>query len=152
MANYPIEGRPKPPLAAYKKDNRVKLFLFDVGLLNHMLGSTYQEIKQQSYQYKGYVAENFVQQELVAMGIDPTYSWHDARAEIEFVVTTDGGDVMPIEVKSGQRTRSKSLSSYINKCNPIQTLKLTATQGSSELEQTHRVMPLYFAEHLPNVW
>jgi len=152
LANYPIEGRPKSPLAAYKKDNRVKLFLLDVGLLNHMLGSTYQKIKEQSYQYKGYVAENFVQQELVAMGIDPTYSWHDARAEIEFVITTDAGDVIPIEVKSGKRTRSKSLRSYIKKCDPVKTLKLTGTQGSSESEQTHMVMPLYFAESLPNAW
>jgi len=41
LANYPIEGRPLSPLAAYKKESRVKIFLFDVGLLNHMLGSRY---------------------------------------------------------------------------------------------------------------
>jgi uncharacterized protein len=88
LPNYPIEGLPKSPLAAYKKENLVKLFLFDVGLLNHMLGSSYKEIKQQNYEYQGYVAENFVQQELTAMGVDPTYSWNDARAEIEFILTT----------------------------------------------------------------
>ncbi len=81
LPNYPIEGLPKSPLAAYKKENMVKLFLFDVGLLNHMLGSSYKEIKQQNYEYKGYVAENFVQQELTAIGVDPSYSWNDARAE-----------------------------------------------------------------------
>lgn len=113
LANYPIEGQPKSPLAAYKKDNMVKLFLFDVGLLNHMLGSSYKEIKQQSYEYKGYVAENFVQQELTAINIDPSYSWNDARAEIEFILATDEGDIIPIEVKSGKRTRAKSLTSYI---------------------------------------
>ncbi len=74
LANYPIEGKPKTPLAAYKKDNMVKLFLFDVGLLNHMLGNSYKEIKQQKDEYKGYVAENFVKQAFTAMGIDPTYS------------------------------------------------------------------------------
>lgn len=71
----------------------VKLFLFDVGLLNHMLGSSYKEIKQQNYEYKGYVAENFVQQELTAIGVDPSYSWNDARAEIEFILATDKGGI-----------------------------------------------------------
>ena len=72
LPNYPIEGLPKSPLAAYKKENMVKLFLFDVGLLNHMLGSSYKEIKQQNYVYKGYVVENFVQQELTGIGVEPS--------------------------------------------------------------------------------
>lgn len=148
LANYPIEGTPKAPLATYKKANMVKLFLFDVGLLNHMLGSSYKEIKQQSYEYKGYIAENFVQQELTAIGLDPSYSWNSARAEIEFIVATDKGDIVPVEVKSGKRTRAKSLASYIEKCAPRQTFKLTGTQGSSELEQTNMVMPLYYAQYL----
>ncbi|WP_434132866.1 ATP-binding protein [Enterobacter cloacae] len=152
LPNYPIEGLPKSPLAAYKKDNMVKLFLFDVGLLNHMLGSSYKEIKQQNYEYKGYVAENFVQQELTAIGVDPSYSWNDARAEIEFILATDEGDIIPVEVKSGKRTRAKSLASYVEKCTPNKTFKLTGTQGSSALEQTHIVMPLYFTQYLPERW
>ncbi len=152
LPNYPVEGLPKSPLAAYKKENMVKLFLFDVGLLNHMLGSSYKEIKQQNYEYKGYVAENFVQQELTAMGVDPSYSWNDARAEIEFILATNEGDIVPVEVKSGKRTRAKSLASYIDKCAPNKTFKLTGTQGSSALEQTNIVMPLYFTQYLPQRW
>lgn len=152
LANYPIEGQPKLPLAAYKKENMVKLFLFDVGLLNHMLGSTYKEIKQQNYEYKGYVAENFVQQELTAIGVEPSFSWNDARAEIEFILATDEGEIVPVEVKSGKRTRAKSLASYIEKCAPRKTFKLTGTQGSSPLEKTNIVMPLYFTQYLPLRW
>src|SRR5690606_27502523 len=120
--NYPVEGTPRSPLAAYKKDNMVKLFLFDVGLLNHMLGVSYLEIKQQSYDYKGYIAENFVQQELAALGIDPTFSWSDARAGIEFILADSTGNVIPLEVKSGKRTKARSLQSYIEKCNPAKTI------------------------------
>lgn len=147
LKNYPVEGRPRSPLAAYKKENRLKLFLMDVGLLNHMLGVSYQEIKRQEYEYKGYIAENFVQQELVALGIDPTFSWNDARAEIEFIAADPVGNIIPIEVKSGKRTRAKSLQSYIEKCRPIKTIKLTGTQGSSALEQQHFVYPLYYTAH-----
>lgn len=79
----------------------VKLFLFDVGLPNHMLGSSYKELKQQNYEYKGYVAENFVQQEFTAIGVDPNYSWNDARAEIEFILATDEGALSQSKSKVG---------------------------------------------------
>ncbi len=148
LANYPIEGRLQAPLAAYRKDNQIKLFMFDVGLLNHMLGSTHQEIKAQKYAYKGYIAENFVQQELTAQGFEPTYSWQDARAEIEFVIAAASGEIVPIEVKSGARTRARSLGSYITKCAPTQTFKLTGTRGSPVWEKQHRVLPLYWAQFL----
>ncbi|MCS4309295.1 putative AAA+ superfamily ATPase [Rheinheimera pacifica] len=147
LKNYPVEGTPRSPLAAYKKDNMVKLFLFDVGLLNHMLGVSYLEIKQQNYDYKGYIAENFVQQELAALGVDPTFSWSDARAEIEFILADGAGNIIPLEVKSGKRTKARSLQSYIEKCNPVKTIKLTGTQGSGPLEQQHLVYPLYYTAH-----
>lgn len=151
LKNYPVEGLPVAPLAALRKANQVKLFFFDVGLLNHMLGSGYREIKEQSYQYKGFVAENLVQQELAAMGIEPGFSWGDARAEIEFLLTDASGQIIPVEVKSGRRTRAKSLRSYIEKCTPTKTIKLVGTRGSEAAEQTHLVLPLYYAHTLPEI-
>ncbi|MEZ8724213.1 ATP-binding protein [Vibrio pomeroyi] len=148
LKNYPIDGQPRSPLSAYQKENAIKLFLFDVGLLNHMLATNYREIKQQGYEYKGYVAENFVQQELAALGYEPTFSWGDARAEIEFVIADEVGRIIPIEVKSGKRTRARSLQSYISKCKPHKTIKLTGTQGSNALEQDNVVMPLYYTQYL----
>jgi len=148
LKNYPVEGTAKSPLAAYQSPNKVKLFLFDVGLLCRMLDLGYPQIKQQAYEYKGYIAENFVQQEFAAQGVDPTYSWQDARAEIEFILSDSHGNIIPIEVKSGKRTRAKSLQSYIQKCKPVKTIKLTGTQGSSALEKENIVMPLYFAQYV----
>ena len=146
LKNYPVEGQPRAPLAAYQKENRVKLFFFDVGLLNAMLDTSYQEIKKQAYEYKGYIAENFVQQELAALGYEPSYSWQSARAEIEFLLNDSQGRLVPLEVKSGKRTRARSLQSYIEKCAPHKTIKLTGTRASEAREQKQLVMPLYFAE------
>lgn len=148
LKNYPVEGAPKIPLAAYAKENAVKLFLFDVGLLARMLGLGYQEVKQQDFTYKGFIAENYVQQELAVLGFNPTYSWHDARAEIEFIINDGAGNIIPVEVKSGKRTQAKSLQSYIQKCNPLKTIKLTGTQGSGQLEKTNIVLPLYYASRI----
>ncbi|MCD8564285.1 MAG: AAA family ATPase [Burkholderiaceae bacterium] len=131
LLNFPVEGQPRAPLVAYRKPSRVKLFLFDVGLLNHMLGTTYQQIKQQAYEYKGFVAENFVQQELAVLGLEPTHAWTDTRAEIEFLLTDTLGRIVPVEVKSGKRTRAKSLASYINRYHPEKSIKLTGTPGDA---------------------
>ncbi len=148
LTNYPISGTPRAPLAACRKDSMVKLFLLDVGLLHHMLSIGYQEIKHQGYEYKGFIAENFVQQEFAAQGLAPTFSWSDARAEIEFIVSDATGNIIPVEVKSGKRTKARSLRSYIIKCQPQKTIKLTGTQGSSPLEKKDIVLPLYYSEYI----
>ena len=82
------------------------------------------------------------------LGVEPSFSWQDARAEIEFIMANDSGQLVPVEVKSESQTRAKSLQSYVTKCQPHKTIKLTGTQGSSVLEQEHLVMPLYFAEYV----
>ena len=148
LKNYPINGMPRTPFAGYQKQNAVKLFLFDVGLLNHMLSTGYTEVKQQSYAYKGYIAENFVQQEFAVLNREPTSSWVQATAEIEFIINNDGGEIIPVEVKSGRRTKAKSLQAYMDRYNPNKTIKLTGTQGSNALEKTNIVLPLYYAEYV----
>ncbi|EMK3450270.1 ATP-binding protein [Vibrio vulnificus] len=148
LKNYTIEGQPKPPLVAHKKENTFKLFLLDVGLLNHLLDTSYLEIKRQGHEYKGYIAENFVQQELASLGIEPTFSWCDARAEMELIISDERGRIVPVEIKSSNRTRAKSLPSYITKCSPHKTIKLTGTQGTPTTETLNIEMPLYYTEFL----
>ncbi|EJP4176564.1 ATP-binding protein [Vibrio vulnificus] len=148
LKNYTIEGQPKAPLVAHKKENTFKLFLLDVGLLNHVLDTSYLEIKRQGHEYKGYIAENFVHQELASLGIEPTFSWSDARAEMELIISDELGRIIPVEIKSSNRTRAKSLPSYITKCGPHKTIKLTGTQGSPTTETQNIEMPLYYTEFL----
>ncbi len=148
LKNYPIEGQPKAPLVAHKKENTFKLFLLDVGLLNHLLDTSYLEIKRQGHEYKGYIAESFVHQELVSLGIEPTFSWSDARAEMELIISDELGRIIPVEIKSSNRTRAKSLPSYITKCRPNKTIKLTGIQSSPTTETQKIEMPLYYTEFL----
>jgi predicted AAA+ superfamily ATPase len=149
LKNYLLEGAPRTPFMAYKTDNTIKLFCFDVGILNAMLQTDYNAVKKNRFEYKGFIAENFVQQELVVMGNYPTFSWRSGRtAELEFMIKDMHGNVIPIEVKSGKRTKAKSLQSYKSQYNPVKTIKLIGGQGSSPLEKSHLVIPLYFTGHL----
>ena len=145
---YPIDCEPQSPLAPYRKENFFKLFLFDIGLLGHMLDISYQEHRQQNFEYKGYLAENFVQNELRSSGYYPTYSWEFRQAEIEFLFKTPDGEIIPVEVKSGRRTQAKSLRSYKERYHPRRTMKLIGSVGGNESEAVNMVWPLYYAHRL----
>ncbi len=144
---HSIDGRPEPPLLARARANIFKLYLFDVGLLGYMLGMTYADQRAQEMSYKGYIAENFVLTELRARVAYPLYSWEQARAEVEFLHRCDDGEVIPVEVKSGQRTRARSLRSYIDRYSPTRAIKLIGGLGGNP-EGVLEVWPLYYAQYL----
>ena len=143
----PIDCQPSSPLAALTKENIFKLFLFDIGLLGNMLGLTYKEHRDQGFNYKGYIAENFVQNELVVKYGSPTYSWEYARSEIEFLFKHPSGNIYPIEVKSGKRTRAKSLAVYMQRYQPEKTIKLIGSQGSID-DPNALALPLYYTSKI----
>lgn len=147
---HPVDCKPHSPLKPLAKENIFKLFLFDVGLLGHMLGVSYKEHRDQNYSYKGYVAENFIQNELITKFGSPTYSWEYARSEIEFLYKTDAGNIIPVEVKSGKRTRAKSLQTYVQRYSPATTLKLIGSTGSLD-DPAAIVLPLYYISKIDGV-
>ena len=146
---YPVKGKPQPPLNALKKDNIFKLFLFDVGLLGCMLDMSYKDQVDQRLAFKGFFAENFVNNELRAAGSYPAYSWLGQSSEIEFLHRTEAGDILPVEVKSGTRTRARSLRAYRAKYCPERTLKLIGgIDTDKRTAPRDMVWPLYHAGHL----
>lgn len=142
----PVCNRSEIPLKAFCKNNLFKLFIFDIGLLGSMLGIPVKSILEQDYGItKGYLAENFVAQELVATGIDELYSWSERNSEIEFLIYMDG-EIAPIEVKAGHRTQAKSLQQFMIKYSPQKAFKLSAKQFSKSGQTIN--LPLYLAGKL----
>ena len=76
----------------------------------------------------------------------PTYSWEQAHSEIEFIIY-QGGKVIPVEVKSGSRTRAKSLAAYIARYAPAKTVKLVGAPGRNN-DDNRIVWLLYYAQYL----
>ena len=145
---YPVKDRPRAPLWAQARQNIFKLYLFDVGLLGHMLGLTYADQRAQNFSFKGYVAENFVQTELSARVGYPTFAWEQAQAEVEFLHRARDGAIVPVEVKSGSRTRARSLRSYIARYEPRRAIKLVGGPGGGDSDGPVETWPLYYAQHL----
>lgn len=146
---YPIDCEPKVPLQSRIKNNIFKLFYFDVGLLGHVLEISYAEQIQQKIDFKGFIAENFVQNELRSFGYYPTYSWNEGESEVEFLIKTSKGEIYPLEVKSGKRTQAKSLRVYKQKYHPKKTIKLVGAQGGSDEHDI--VWPLYDAKFVLDI-
>jgi len=138
------------PLNAYKKENLVKLYLFDIGLLHHTLGLNAAEVLLQSYgTYKGYVAENYTATQLTSSGAESLFTWKGGVSEIEFLLQIDNS-IIPVEVKSGFRTkRSKSLNAFIEKYNPPLAVKVSGRNFSFQDRTLH--IPLYAAGKIPEI-
>lgn len=141
-----ICNRAEIPLKAFCKNNLFKLLIFDVGLLGSMLGLPAQSILGQDYGIaKGYLAESFVAQELLAAGAGELYSWTERNSEIEFLIYIDG-PIVPVEVKAGHRTKAKSLRQFMIKYAPDRAVKLSAGRFSTNGRVVN--VPLYLAGKL----
>lgn len=143
----PICQKAQLPLKSFTKANIFKLYLFDVGLLGCMLDLQPATIMLQDYGViKGFFAENFVASELVAGGTKRLYSWSERNSEIEFLLDIDGV-IVPVEVKSGTRTKAQSLRQYLIKYDP----KLAVMVSGKTLDLGKRPIlqiPLYDSGHL----
>ena len=110
------------PLESFCKNNLFKLYFFDIGLLGCMLDLPVEAIIAQDYGItKGYFAENFTAQEFVSAGVSKLYAWKERNSEIEFLRVIKG-NIVPVEVKSGNRTKAKSLQQYRKKYAPLSAI------------------------------
>jgi predicted AAA+ superfamily ATPase len=143
IKNY-IANKAEHPLKAYTEENRFKLFFLDVGLLNASLEIPVEAILgNQLGSYKGFIAENFVAQELVYKSETNLYSWAEGKAEVEFLWIS-GKDIVPIEVKSSAKSaRAKSLDSFIAKYNPPLAYKVTAQNRGYDPKRKMMTIPIY---------
>ena len=138
---------PEIPLSAMADTTYFKLYMSDVGLLRKKTAIGFRAILDSNPlydRYRGAFVENYVKTQLDSMGID-SYFWRaKANAEVDFI-TDKSGSVVPIEVKSSDNTKAKSLHFYCNKYLPEKALKLSMKNtGLFEDGQTQvRTIPLY---------
>ena len=103
LATYNVT-EPRYPLATNMESPKFKLFSSDVGLLTYQCGlDVVRGIlgSRPDINY-GAVYENAVAQELAAHGHGLYYFKNRSVGELDFVVQTSAGRVVPVEVKSGK--------------------------------------------------
>jgi len=111
---------PKIPLTAYASVNAFKIYLVDVGLLGAMALLSPKTVLYENelfHEFRGAITENYVAQELVHSKYQLFYWTSEGKAEVDFVLEQDDS-IYPVEVKSGNSTKKKSLRVYGNKYSP----------------------------------
>ncbi len=145
IIRIPIVDTVGIPLSSVGKENRFKLYFFDVGLLGAISGIAPSLFLDYGFgTYQGYIAENFVAQELRAND-SSLYCWQGRTAEVEFLFEKEG-EIIPVEVKSGRMTQSKSLNVYADRYHPKLAFVLSANNIARR--NTRHYLPLYMAGRL----
>jgi len=139
---------PQSPLTAYKSESNFKLYLSDTGLLTSLSQTRFNDIMQsKDLTYRGFLTENYVAQMLNTHKHN-LYYWNSSnRAELDFVLDAEDG-IIPVEVKSSDNVRSKSLSVYMEKYKPVYAIRISGRNygfhngiKSVPLYATHCILP-----------
>lgn len=138
-------SKPGLPLAAYQDISTFKLFLHDVGLLGAMAGLNVQTIIEGNNiftEFKGALTEQYVMQQLRLNSERYIGYWTNERStsEVDFVIQEEG-NIIPIEVKSGESLRSKSFRLFCQKYNPTKAIRSSLSDYKEEEWMTN--VPLY---------
>lgn len=135
----------KKPLENYRNIDSFKIYVSDLGLLCAKKDLTADDILymvEEINDFKGGMAENYVNVQLSINGYR-TYYWESERgAEIDFIIQREG-QLIPIEVKSADNTRAKSLNLYMDTYKPAYAIKLSAKNFG--FEDNKKIVPLYAA-------
>ena len=133
----------KCPISFYEDNNSFKIYYSDVGLLSLRMDMIPNSIIQNinvSDKVRGILAESYVAQELVAMGISLHYWTSNNTAEVDFVIQKNDSAI-PVEVKSSDNVRSRSLSIYIKNYSPKYAIRISSKNFG--FENRIKSVPLY---------
>lgn len=131
------------PIAVYSDLSSFKLYIGDVGLLTMKSGLSHQTILSSGTienTFLGAINENYVAQALYTNHYNLYYWTSQGTAEVDFVLQI-GNDIIPIEVKTGHHTRSKSLSVFVEKYKPPYSIRISAKNFG--FDNNIKSVPLY---------
>lgn len=135
----------KKPLENYRDIDAFKIYVSDPGLLcakKDLAASDILYMVEELNDFKGGMVENYVNVQLSMNGYK-TYYWESARgAEVDFIIQRDG-QLIPVEVKSADNTKAKSLKVYMDTYHPAYAIKFSAKNFA--FEDHKKTVPLYAA-------
>ena len=139
--------KPELPLEGLADKTYFKVYMSDVGLLRAKSGVSPQTIMNESdlfIRYKGAFAENYVLNELKALGKKPFFWRSGNSAEVDFIFESEG-EIVPVEVKAADNTQAKSYKQFCKKYAPRTGFELSEkniAQNLCEDTATYSI-PLY---------
>ena len=147
------------PLGATKNAKMFKVFFFDIGLAQRLLGLNLKTWVTQALEvmHIGAIAEQLVAQEYIAYtsikSPPELYYWHreerTSNAEVDFLFLKDGS-IVPVEVKAGNKGGLKSITIFLE-THPNSTMALKISEAVYSSNVPMQNIPLYGLEAWLNV-
>jgi uncharacterized protein len=131
------------PISTYTDLSDFKLYMNDAGMLTMKSGMATQTILspiEENNQFLGMIAENYVAQALVCNSFSLYYWKNENTAELDFVLQI-AGEVIPVEVKKGKRTKSASFNLFMKHYHCKYGIRISAKNFG--FENNIRSVPLY---------
>lgn len=144
IANKCIKTKIGVPLKMYEELESFKLYMNDVGLLTNLSEFPLYLIKNRKSVNElmiGMLTENYVASSLKYNGVNLNYWKSEYDSEIDFVVQSEKGKIIPIEVKSSMHTKARSLNNYITEYNPEYAIRIS--QKNFCFKNNIKSIPLY---------
>lgn len=133
----------KYPVNIYEDLTAFKVYYSDVGLLTMRMALSPNSILQAvniSDRARGMMEESYVAEQLAANGFSLHYWTSGNSAEIDFVIQQEDSAV-PLEVKSADNVRAKSLQTYVKNYSPKYSIRLSTRNFG--YENNIKSIPLY---------
>ena len=135
-----LVNKNESPLKAFVDSDKFKIYLSDTGLLRALSNIDYKEILLNTNDmYKGVLTENYIACEFYSK-FKELYYYNFDKYEIDFLIKLDG-NIIPVEIKSGIRNKSKSLNEYITKYKPKYSIRIS--QKNFGFDNNIKSVPLY---------
>lgn len=140
-------SKPGIPISTYDDLSAFKLYLLDVGLLQVMAGLDHQVFQagnQLFSEFKCALTENYILQSLIPQFEKiPRYWVSEGKAEVDFLIQYKN-QIIPIEVKSEENVKSKSLAIYHQKYSP--PLRIRFSMKNLQFRDGLLNIPLFLAD------
>lgn len=133
----------RKPLENYRDIDAFKIYVSDMGLLaakKDLAANDILYMVEEINDFKGGMAENYVHIQLTVNGYRTCYWESDRGAEVDFIIQRDG-KLIPVEVKSADNTRAKSLKVYMETYKPDYAIKISAKNFG--YQDGKKTVPLY---------
>jgi len=131
------------PISVYRDLSSFKLYMNDVGILTMKSGISQQAVLSAGVienTFLGAVTENYVAQAISNNRHALCYWTNEGTAELDFILQK-GDDIIAVEVKTGTRTKSKSLNMFVRKYKPAYSIRISSKNFG--FENNIQSVPLY---------
>ena len=134
------------PLKMYEELDSFKLYMNDVGLLTNLSEFPIYLIKNRDAVNElmiGMLTENYIASSLKFNGLNINYWKNEFDSELDFILQSEKGLIIPLEVKSSIHTKSKSLANYMKEYNPKYGIRISSKNFG--FKNNIKSVPLYAA-------